>query len=149
MAEKQRRSAMKPVSETARAWGEALRAELEQWPGVRVQRSFGMIFAYRGEIVFAALPGTRALFAEDAIMVKFYRESASLAARIEADQRFLGVQPGSGREGSEGRKWRVFALREDRDVHGAVEWLAEAYGLAQSVRRSKRPSGKPNRKAGQ
>lgn len=131
MPEKQRRSEMKPVSEAARQWAEALRAELEQWPGVRVKRSFGMTLVYRGDVVFAALPSTRALHAEDAVMLKFERESAAMARRLAADPHFVpGTLASTHKSQGEGRKWRFFLLRADSDVHAAVEWLGEAYRVA-------------------
>jgi len=122
---------MKPVSEAGRQWAEALRAELEQWPGVRVRRSFGMTLVYRGDVVFAALPWTRALHAEDAVMLKFERESAALAKRMAADPHFVpGTLASTHKAQGEGRKWRFFLLRGNTDVHAAVEWLAEAYRAA-------------------
>lgn len=131
MAEKQKRSPMKPVTETARQWAEALRGELEQWPGVSVRRSFGMKLVYRGEIIFAALPDTRALYAEDAIMLKFHSETPALAKRMAAEAHFASATLASTRNASgEGRKWRFFMLRGDKDVHTAIEWLAEAYRAA-------------------
>ena len=122
---------MKPVSDTMRAWGEALRSEVEQWPAVRVKRSFGMTLAYRGDMVFAALPGTRALHSEDAIMLKFEQMPPRLEKRIAADPRFVpGTLASTHRAQGEGRKWRFFLLRADTDVHAAIEWLAEAYRVA-------------------
>jgi len=136
MTDKQKRSPMKPVSESARQWGEALRAELEQWPAVRVQRSFGMTLVYRGDTVFAALPATRALYAEDAIMLKFQEETPALARRMEAGGHFVAATIASSRKAkSEGRKWRFFVLRGDADVHAAIEWLGEAYRLARKPKR--------------
>jgi len=124
---------MKPVSEAARQWAEALRVELEQWPGVRIKRSFGMTLVYRGDLVFAALPSTRALHAEDAVMLKFVRESASLAKRLAADAHFApGTLASTHKAQGEGRKWRFFLLRADSDVHAAIEWLAEAYRVART-----------------
>jgi hypothetical protein len=132
---------MMPVTETARQWAEGLRAEVEQWPGVRVQRSFGMTMVYRGEVVFAALPSTRSLYAEDAIMLKFQEEKPALMKRMAADGRFAAATPGSARNAkSEGRKWRFFLLRGDGDVHAAIEWLAEAY------QGSRKRDSHPNRK---
>jgi hypothetical protein len=32
----------------------------------------------------------------------------------------------------EGHRWRIFLMREDADMHAAIEWLAEAYRLAAS-----------------
>ncbi len=126
---------MKPVSEAARQWAEALRAELEQWPGVRMQGSFGMTMVYRGDVVFAALPWTRALHAEDAVMLKFVRESAALAKRLAADPHFVpGTLASTHKAKGEGRKWRFFLLRADSDIHVAIEWLAEAYRVARKPR---------------
>jgi hypothetical protein len=126
---------MKPVSAPARQWAEALRGEVEQWPGVRVQQSFGMTFVYRGEVVFAALPSTRALHSEDAIMLKFQKVTPELAKRMAADGHFASASLGAARNAkSEGRKWRFFLLRGDGDVHAAIEWLAEAYQMARGRR---------------
>ena len=72
MAERRReRGVFQEPSEMARAWAGALQTELEQWPGVRVTRSFGMYMVYRGEVIFACLPGTRMIHSENAIMLKF------------------------------------------------------------------------------
>jgi hypothetical protein len=131
MSEKQKRIAMKPVSDAARQWAEALRQELEQWPAVRVRRSFGMTFIYRGDVVLAALPSTRALHAEDAIMLKFASETPALLKRMETDARFVpGTLASTHKAQGEGRKWRFFLLRADSDVHAAIAWLAEAYRRA-------------------
>lgn len=127
------RSRNRPISqepsETMRAWAEGLRQELEQWPQVELRNSFGMVMAYRGATIFAALPGTRAFYAEDAIMLKFNSETRGLAGRIAAESRFV---PGAmhTKSGREGHKWRLLALKTDADVHGAIEWLAEAYRAA-------------------
>ena len=137
MARERTRPILLEPSGTARAGAEGLRHELEQWPGVRVSRGFGMVLVFRGEAVFAALPGTRMLHAENAIMLKFQREKPALAKRIAGDHRFVpGILESSRRPGSEGRKWRFFLLRENSDVHGAIEWLAEAYRIARPVKAS-------------
>ena len=132
MDEARRRAMMKPTSEAGRRWATALQMELEQWPGVVAKRAFGMVLVYRGEMVFAALPGTRALYEEDAILIKFTRESPSLARRIAAEMCFAkGTMQQSGRKKrGESRKWRIYLLRNERDAREAVEWLALAYKLA-------------------
>src|SRR5258708_1201653 len=135
MAQTKRRNPMKVASERMRVLGEGLRAELEQWPGVTMRRAFGMVLAYRGKVVFGALPDTRALYSEDAIMLKFVEEKPALIKRIAGEARFApgtmgdGGKPGRASKG-ESRKWRFFLIREDSDVHAAIEWLAEAYQLA-------------------
>jgi len=91
-----------------------------------------MVMVYRREFVFAALPGTRALFEEDAILIKFVRESAVLLKKIADEKRFaVGTMQDRGKKKQgEGRKWRIYLLREERDVREVVEWLARAYKLA-------------------
>ena len=141
MEEKQRRIRMKAVSEAARAWAEALKRELETWPGVTLKSAFGMTMVYRKGVVFAALPRTRALFEDDAILLKFNRETAALTARIAAEPR---LAPGTMEQRranktkarGEGRRWRIFLLRADTDVNSAMEWLAEAHRLAAAKAKS-------------
>jgi len=132
MAEKRRRSPMKPTSEAAQRWAETLRAEVEQWPQVVVKRAFGMVMLYRAGVVFASLPGSRALFEQDAILIKFARESPTLLKRIAAENSFAAgtMQDRGKKKQGEGRKWRIYLLREERDAREAVEWLARAYELA-------------------
>jgi hypothetical protein len=132
MAEKRRRSPMKPTSEAAQRWAETLRAEVEQWPQVVVKRAFGMVLVYRAGVVFSALPGTRALFEQDAILIKFARENPTLLKRIAAENSFAAgtMQDRGKKKQGEGRKWRIYLLREERDAREAVEWLARAYELA-------------------
>jgi hypothetical protein len=127
---------MKPVSETMRGWSEGLRTELEQWPGVRVASSFGMFMVYRGDVTFAALPATRTIYIEGAIMLKFEQRTPALAKRMSADPHFVTATIAYARNPkSQGHKWRFFLLRGDADVHAAIEWLAEAYQLARKPRR--------------
>jgi hypothetical protein len=148
MPRERTRPIFREPSETARAWAEGLRRELEQWPGVRVTRGFGMVLIYRGDAIFAALPGTRMLHAENAIMLKFQQEKPALAKRIAADARFIpGTLESSRKPGSEGRKWRFFLLREDSDVHDAIEWLAEAYQAARLKTSSTKAQSAKSRRA--
>ena len=134
MDEKQKRIRMKPVSEAARSWAAALAGEVASWPGVTVKSAFGMTMLYRKGVVFGALPRTRALFEEDAILLKFLRETPSLRARMEAEPRFvpgtMEQRHNNKKKGGEGRHWRIFLLRTESDIHPALEWLAEAHRLA-------------------
>ena len=124
---------MKPASEAAKRWADALRVELELWPGVVAKRAFGLLMVYRGATVFAALPVTRALFEEDAILIKFVRENPALLKKIAAEKSFAAgtMQERGRKKQGEGRKWRIYLLREERDAREAVEWLARAYQLAE------------------
>src|SRR5258708_33957655 len=131
MAQAKKRSPMKVASERMRMLGEGLRSELENWPGVTVKGAFGMKLVYRGETVFAALPDTKAIYHEDAIMLKFAEEKPALVKRMEDDPHFISAQAATGRNSkSEGRKWRFFLILEDADLHAATQWLGEAYKLA-------------------
>ena len=126
-----KRSPMKPAPERMRVLAEHLSAELAQWPHVTVKRAFGMMLAYRGKAVFAALPHTKAIYREDAIMLKFNEEKPAMTRRMESDPRFVFNPDDTGRSAkAESRKWRHFVIRDETDVHLAIEWLAEAYELA-------------------
>ena len=134
MEEKGNRAKMKATSEPMRAWAEALAREVDAWPGVELKRAFGMTLVYRNGVVFAALPRTRALYQDDAILVKFLSEPASLATRISAEPRFAAGtmeqrRTTKSKKRGEGHRWRIFVMRADADVHDAIEWLAEAYRL--------------------
>lgn len=133
-----RRSKMKATSTAAQRWAEGLQIELQQWPGVLVKRAFGMLLVYHGDVVFAALPGTRALYEEDAILIKFVHETPALAKRIAAEERFrVGTmqERGKKRQG-EGSKWRIYLLRNEHDARDVVEWLAQAYKLTGKTNQS-------------
>ena len=135
MDEKRERSKMKGVSEAARGWSAGLAGEVQDWPGVSLKSAFGMTLVYRSGIVFAALPRTRALYEEDAILLKFNREPAGLAARISAEPRFAAGSMEQRRTTTrktrgEGRRWRIFLVRDGTDLHAAIEWMAEAHRLA-------------------
>jgi hypothetical protein len=134
MAERPRRVNMKATSEAMRGWAEALAAEVKEWPGVTVKNAFGMSMVYRNGVVFAALPKTRALYEEDAILIKFNAESSSLSKRIANETRFAGTMEQSmaqkHKTTRKSKRWRILRIHEDADVHAAIEWLAEAYGVA-------------------
>ena len=144
MRDSQKRPKMMPSTDSMRAWALAVSREIEAWPGVRFKTAFGMTLAYRNGTVFAALPRTRALYEEDAILIKFSREPPSLCARIRADRRFAAGtmeqrRTSDGRKpNGEGRKWRIFVMRVDADVHAAIEWLNVAYQQAVRTKRQAR-----------
>jgi len=137
--EKPKRIRMKAVSEAARVWAEALAREVESWPGATLKSAFGMTMLYRKGVVFGALPRTRALFEEDAILLKFNRESSGLLNRLAGEPRFaagsMEQHHGNKRKGGEGRRWRIFLMRSEGDLRPAIEWLAEAHRVAAPSRR--------------
>jgi hypothetical protein len=142
MEQPRKRVTMKTTSEAMRNWAAALAGEVGTWPGVAMRSAFGMTLVYRNGTVFAALPKTRALYEEDAILLKFKEQPASLAQRIAAEPRFAGTmeqrRKTKGKSGGEGQRWRIFRMRDDGDVHRAIEWLAEAYGVAGKASRKAR-----------
>ncbi len=141
MEETGKRAKMKVASEAIRGWSEALGRELETWPGVTLKGAFGMTMAYRNGVVFAALPRTRAIYEEDAIMLKFHRETPGVAGSLcDGKPRFAaGTMEKRGttktKKRGESHRWRIFVMRVDADVHDAIEWLAEAYRLAAAKQR--------------
>lgn len=143
MEQKPKRERMKAISETMRGWAEGLRAEIEGWPGVTLKHAFGMTLVYRAGVVFAALPSTRALYEQDAILLKFMKEPAAVARRIAAETRFAGTMEsrrtsqrkaaaGPRKPASQGRKWRIFRMRRTRmytppwsGLERLTNWLVE------------------------
>ncbi len=144
MEKKQKRVNMKTATEAMRGWAEALAAEVAQWSGVTAKNAFGMTMVYRSGVVFAALPKTRALYEEDAILIKFNAEPSALAKRIAADPRLVGTMEQrmtkNHKTTGESKRWRILRIREDADIHAAIEWLAEAYSVARE-----KPVQKTNR----
>ena len=103
-----------------------------------MRRAFGMKLVYRKNVVFAALPGTRALFEEDALLIKFARESPALVKKIAADHRFAAgtmEQRGKNKKAKQGEgwKWRIYLLRDESAARESVEWLGRAYRMAAKI----------------
>jgi hypothetical protein len=134
MEQTPKRPKLKEPCEAMRGWAESLAAEIADWPGVTLQKAFGMTLVYRSGVVFAALPGSRALYADDAILLKFAKHTPALAKRIAAEPRFKGTmeqrRTTAAKRASEGQKWLIFKMSADADVHAAIEWMAEGYRVA-------------------
>jgi hypothetical protein len=81
--------------------------EMKRWPETRVGSMFGMTSVYRGNTIFALLPGTRALDMPNAIATKLNRAGKT-----------------------EGEKWQSFAIESDDALGAALERLDEAYRAA-------------------
>ena len=100
-----KRPAFTPVSEEMRRRSALLAAEVLRWPGTRAGKMFGMQSLYRGEVIFAALPGTRGLWEPNAIMVKMHDAG----------------------KGPEGKKWQSVVVDNDGALTMALERLDAAY----------------------
>ena len=111
-----------PATEEMKRHAALIAAELEQWPGVSVRPFFGMWGAWRGKRIFAALPRTRNLGAENTMLFKLARLTPELAKRLQADERIADFSF-SGKA-----QWHQFAFESERDLPGLLAWLAEAAG---------------------
>ncbi len=104
---KTKRPALPKVSEEMKRWSALLVQEMKRWPEIRVSSMFGMTSVYRGDTIFALLPGTRALDMPNAIATKLNRAGKT-----------------------EGEKWQSFAIESDDALGAALERLDEAYRAA-------------------
>ena len=116
-----KRGEMGIASEEMKRIGALLAAELETWPGVSVRPMFGMLGVWRGKRIFAALPKTRSLGSERAVLLKFPKLSASLEKRLEANPHIAPFTFGK-------TKWFQFEVAAERDLRELLEWLAVAAG---------------------
>ena len=103
-----KRPRLAPVSEEMRYLCVLLAQELLRWPNVNTRSMFGMCAIYRDTVVFAMLPDKRSLESPNAIAYKL---------------------PGRAQT-SEGEKWRLFELKDERDIDRALVCLDEAYTRA-------------------
>ena len=101
-----KRGALPKTSEEMKRWAALLEDELRGWPGVRFSRMFGMVACYRGDAIFALLPGTRGIGGPNCI----------------------GVKPRP--EAGTGKMWEFFAVESEGGLSGAIERLGEAYEKA-------------------
>lgn len=104
-------------------WSALLGAELLTWPGVTTKPMFGFVSYYRGRIIFAALPKTRALNSASSIIFKLRRGAPGLLAELRRDSR-AGVS-GKGMAG-----WQSFEISSTADLKDALAWLDRAYRTA-------------------
>lgn len=85
-----------------------LEQELLQWPDVTARPMFGLRGIYRGKVIFAMLPRTRALKTSISIFYKF----------------------SDGAKKREGEKWQRYELEDDRSIDIALARLREAWERA-------------------
>jgi hypothetical protein len=99
-----KRPPLLPVGEEMRRWSALLAAEVLRWPGTRVGKMFGLTSVYRGDVIFALLPGSRALWKSNAIAFKM-----------------------NDVVGDAGKKWQTVDVDSDADLRVALERLDDAY----------------------
>jgi hypothetical protein len=105
-------------------WSAMLEKEVCGWPRVRSRPMFGLISFYRENVIFAALPRTRALSTPDSFIVKFDPMPPRLLRRAKRDRRI------SSEKESPDVTWYSFELGEADDMRDALWWLNRAYEAA-------------------
>ncbi|MGH9601068.1 MAG: hypothetical protein ACRD24_01655 [Terriglobales bacterium] len=129
---KQRRSSGAParprpkllkISEEMERWSALLGSEVATWPGVRAKPMFGFTSYYRGNLIFAGLPKTKAMNSPNAIIFKFQRPAKALVTALHGDPRISMSEMG-------GAGWQCFELTSDADLRDALGWLDRAYRAA-------------------
>lgn len=108
-----------------KAWSAALAGEIADWPQVELRSFFGFTALYRSNLIFAALPRTRAMGTSNSLAFKLESAGPKIQARLEKDPRmgFTLIQR---------KNWYTFELSSDADLHDALDWLALAYEAARS-----------------
>ncbi len=109
----------------------ALAKEMESWPQIRTKQMFGFNSFYRGKSIFAALPQTRAWKTPNSFMFKLSSPAPLLLSRLEANPRI---------DTSERGAWFLFEVRNEPDLHSALEWLTLAYENATVAKRHRSTS---------
>jgi hypothetical protein len=115
------------ISEHMREWSAMLQSEIETWPNVSAKKMFGMISLYRGKQIFAALPYTQTLVANDSFMFKLEHPPAKVVEQVRKDSRIIAEQ-------GIGTRWFIFQMSSPADLHSAIEWLALAYEYVPKTR---------------
>jgi hypothetical protein len=105
-------------------WSAMLEKEVCGWPRVRSRPMFGLISFYRDNVIFAALPRTRALSTPDSFIFKFDPMPPALLRRARRDRRI------SSEKESPDVTWYSFELGGADDMRDALWWLNRAYEAA-------------------
>jgi predicted DNA-binding protein (MmcQ/YjbR family) len=126
-----RRPKLPAVSGQMQAWSAALKAEIGDWPGVKLRSFFGFTALYRREKIFALLPSTRGLETANSLAFKLESSAPRVLAQLRQDPRIGSIQMSKTR-------WFTFELATDADLHDALDWLARAYNATSKVSIGKR-----------
>lgn len=115
------------LSEEMKRWATLLSAEVATWPRVERKKMFGMTSFYRGRTIFAAIPDKKAFFSPTSVIFK-------LQSPTVRQQKWMVHDPRIKASFGIGQKWYGYELQSEADIHGALEWLGEAFDAA-GVRR--------------
>jgi hypothetical protein len=116
-----------------KAWSAALADEISTWPKASARSFFGFTALYRGDLMFAAVPRTRALQTPNTLAFKIENVSTALRARLKKDSRVGSMSMRNAR-------WFTFEISSDSDLHAALDWMGLAYEAAR--RKSQTKAGK-------
>lgn len=122
------RPALPEISDQMRAWSTALADEVAEWPGATARSFFGFTALYRGEKIFGAVPRTKGFGNGNLLGFRIDNPPARLRSKAE-DPRIGFIDKNNAR-------WFTFELSCDSDIHGALDWLGEAYQAAGKRRKS-------------
>jgi hypothetical protein len=113
-----------PVDGEMRELSAMLEKEVSDWPGVSKRPMFGYQGLYRGGVIFAALPRTRAMKSPRSIMFKVASATPAILESANKDSRVDTVSrmPGAG--------WFFFELDAPSATQSALGWLGRAYEAA-------------------
>ena len=106
-----------------RAWSAALEAEVSDWPHASARSFFGFTAMYRRDDIFALLPRSRSWGSGTSLAFKLASATSATRSRAEKDPR-IGFTLMSK------TRWYTFELGSDSDLHGALDWLGQAYEAA-------------------
>ena len=120
--ERPERAKLLPVSDQMKAWSSALAAELRDWPQLTLKSFFGFTALYRGKTMFGALPRTRS-FQGNSVAFRLDHANRAILAGIEKDPRTAAFD-------KDKKRWFLFELSSDADLHGALNYLAAAFEAA-------------------
>jgi hypothetical protein len=99
-------------------WCALLEAELSTWPGVTTRPMFGLVGYYRGGVIFAAIPRTRAVDTPFSLLIKLRHQTSDRLVR--------GRGPGED--------WCTFEMHSEGDLAVALQQLSRAYDTARKRR---------------
>ena len=118
------------VSEEMKSWSAALAGEIGGWPEVELRSFFGFTAVYRRDLIFAALPRTRAMETANSLAFKLETAGPKIQARLQQDARI-------GFTLMHRKRWFTFEISSDADLHDALDWLGRAYQVAGKSKKSR------------
>lgn len=118
-----------PISDQMQAWSSALAADFQDWPQVTQKSFFGFTALYRGKTMFGALPRTRS-FQGNSVAFRFDHANRAILDRIEKDPRIAAFD-------KDKKRWFLFELSSDADLHEALDYLTAAFKAARIPKKIK------------